>query len=80
MEFLVALMVGFLAHRLEMPIERMFPDPDTNRLARYGIGRIIVLGVFALIAPRRAVGTLAAVVLGTGVGVVLGYVEDGLRR
>ncbi len=40
----------------------------------------IVLGIFAIFAPRRSVGVLASVMLGTGVGVVLGYVEDGLRR
>jgi uncharacterized membrane protein len=85
-EFVLIVLAGFLAHRMEKPIENWFEDGGQN-LARYTTGILLLILAFAVFAfsvfPRRialqAIGLLCASAVGVGAGVTLAYIADGLE-
>ena len=84
----LSLLVGFLGHQLEGPTREWFPSEDDNRLVSYAEGILIIHLVFATITLRKldwrtwwmVQGLFSLVYTTVGIGTVLGYIFDGLRR
>jgi hypothetical protein len=87
-EIVLSVIAGFLGHQLEGPTRDWFPGDDENRIISYVEGMGIIHLVFAAITVRKLEwktwwlvnGLLSIVSITVGIGTVLGYVFDGLKR
>ena len=84
--FLLALVAGYAAHRLDGPIDHAFQAVTPNLLARYFVGYWLIFAAFLLVCdlPRaekeRAIKALLLEGMSGGVGVVIARFEDIIRE
>jgi hypothetical protein len=84
--FILALIAGYAAHRLDGPIDKAFKAITPNLLARYFTGFWLIFGAFILVCdlPReqkeRAAKAFMLAGMSSGVGVVVARLEDILRE
>jgi hypothetical protein len=87
-EITLAILIGFIGHRLEGPIRSWFSDDDAAKLASYTTGGLLILIAFIaviwdLLPPKErmiALVSLCAALLGIGSGVTLAHIADGISR
>ena len=84
--FILAMITGYAAHRLDKPIDHAFKAVTPNLLARYFVGYWLIVFAFVLVCdlPRaqkvQAIKALLLAGMSGGVGVTFARFEDILKE